>query len=260
MDRPLSHDQAPADLPAAETSNLTIFEVAPGADRPAGPLCCVGVDEPGVGWVHSADCVNAGGPIARGPIARGRDYAAGEVPERLRDFMDEIGSPLEERKDERDAYLSQLLFAARDLARANVMRGCGPEDEGTPLSCRECHFAATSDGRLQHARSCNTGRVFAALAGLLAMLDDQPAEPDRDFTVLPVEATRGLAERVCLKCGARGGEWRSQLRPECEVELSLLGLNQCVGAGLGWRGAHTLYTHQCEKDSGQRSVVSGGAR
>jgi hypothetical protein len=69
----------------------------------------------------------------------------------------------------RDDLLCQLLFAARNLAEANIINGHSRHGSlHLGLICRECHFGATADGLLHHATSCNTGRVLALIADLLA--------------------------------------------------------------------------------------------
>jgi hypothetical protein len=61
---------------------------------------------------------------------------------------------------------------------------------------------------------------------------------------------RGLKQQACLKCKERGGVWDAEQRPETEIELGKLGLNQCVGASSHLTG-HVLYTHRCGKGGAQ---------
>lgn len=61
---------------------------------------------------------------------------------------------------------------------------------------------------------------------------------------------RGLKLQTCLQCGERGGVWDAEQRPETEIELGKLGLNQCVGASSHLTG-HVLYMHRCDKGGAQ---------
>jgi hypothetical protein len=65
---------------------------------------------------------------------------------------------------------------------------------------------------------------------------------------------RGLQERICLKCGKRGGIWNAEYSPLSEVYLSDLALNQCVGMATKGHG-HFIYTHVCQIGSARK----GGA-
>jgi hypothetical protein len=157
-----------------------------------------------------------------------------------------------------------LLFAARILADANIvkdLRDDGAHLLGAPLSCRECHFGATSDGVLHHATSCNTGRVLDLVAELIAFPDSKSSKKE----VAPAGGIartddgirgRGLKERVCLKCGGHGGVWQIAEVPAATFDLSQLGINQLVGTA--WRGVDVaIFTHDCER---HQEASQGGAK
>jgi hypothetical protein len=214
-------------------------------------------------------------------VRSGRGYVAGEVPQPLRGFVgdpacesapDVFGVQMREviaeidgaidainaRKARREGLFAQLLFAARNLAEANIVRALrdgGGYIYGEPLSCRECHFGATSAGVLRHATSCNTRCVLGLVVELMALQESQPSEkevaPDGEKGRADDGIRlRGLKLQTCLQCGERGGVWDAEERPETEIDLGKLALNQCVGASSHLPG-HVLYTHRCRKGGAQ---------
>lgn len=190
----------------------------------------IGIDVPGVGVVY------ADGQISQGsPTRSGRPSVASEVPEPVRDLAGG-GVTLNE---ERERLFIELMFAARILAQAQIEPADGP----SAAFCTEC--VCDADVTTQHDRICRTGRV-------LRILDKLVATVKVPLKVWPVEgdgaATQGagpaVAERFCLECGVSSGDWIAEQRPEAEPDLSRLGLNQSVGAGVDGEG-HTVHTHQC---------------
>lgn len=231
----------------------------PGTDSKLG-ICCVGSDLPGVGFVHSADC-----PCTSSPVRSGRGSVDGEVPvpQPLRNLAGGVtyDSDLSaENLERRDGLMAQLVFAARALAARNLI-DVSPFDARFSLAeprirCAECHMEEHA-GKLVHTATCRTGRVSGIIADLMKTLDVNPTEKEaaegETGCVGDGIRPRGLSDRVCLRCGVRGGVWSAEQRPESEVALSLLGLNQCVTASADGKG-HTLYTHRCESlSSGARS-------
>ncbi len=262
--------------------------------------CCVGVDLPGVGLIHAANCPNRAvaervvDELLDGPVSRGSAYRAGEVPSTLRDFVDGVEftgkycslcgakrlssgvcsqphnprgfqgcwDPQHDLRVEqnarraalRDGLLGQLLFAARALAQRNLadldVTTMVDKAEKRLVVCRECGAM----GNEPHQSTCCTDRVL----GLIGKISATPtAEPNDSKSSEKEKApegetagaddgirARGLAERVCLKCGSRTGVWIAEVKPESEVWLHDLALNQCVGSA-GIDGGHVLYTHQC---------------
>jgi hypothetical protein len=188
--------------------------------------CCASVDVPGVGHVHSADCVYAGETVARG-----RDHVAGEVPQPLLSFVSE-------------ANFIELIFGAKQLADAQIE----PTDGSEPAFCTECGVDE-HDQVIAHEPACKTGRVQRVVGKLFGLI----LNPNGKETTLDGETAgagdgirlRGLEEKVCLKCGWRGGEWHAELRPAGTVELALIGLNQLVTEAGDGKNV-TLFTHRCK--------------
>jgi hypothetical protein len=78
-----------------------------------------------------------------------------------------------DRRDrERNRHLSQLIFAARDLAESRIMRAwkCDGAELVTPSWCRECHHNEML-GSIVHASDCKTGRVLDILLQLVQTAD-----------------------------------------------------------------------------------------
>lgn len=161
--------------------------------------------------------------------------------------------PASLRRDLQDSLLAQLMFAARNLAVANIvkdLRADGGHIFGQPLSCRECYFGATSDGVLHHATSCNTGHVLALIDELTATVTDskekEAAPAEEKLRAGDGIRLRGMEEQVCRKCGERGGMWGAEIYQigQYRIDLSLMGLNQFLSQAADGAGA-VLYTHHC---------------
>jgi len=237
--------------------------IYPGATHIAacrfGAACCVGVDVPESGWTHSADCPAAGDSDRQ---------VFAEVPQvgaSLKRLLDgEPPVPLAWRERDRpdvaavaaasrEFYLAKLVVAAQELAE--VFR--------TPDGCFCCSMLEVG-GKVEHLASCKAWHVLSLLISL-AELELNPIGADSaaggavagagDGLVVQ-SSLGGLSEQVCLKCGARGGIWGAEERPEAEAYLALLGLNQCVGASATGKG-HILYTHLC---AGSFAAEAGGAQ
>ncbi len=122
MDHVPPHLQAPADLAAEQRR------------------CCVGIDYPGIGYVHAVGCgSNRAAHCSDAALAANR----------------------------REGLLAQLIFAANNLAEANILPGSAP-------ICREC-YRGVSVARASHAESCLTGRVLDLIEVLVAN-DSIPTE------------------------------------------------------------------------------------
>ena len=255
---------------SAQPGSIAHISMTAAPPREA-PFCCVGIDQPGVGHVHEPGCEQAGEP--KRSVLPGRSYLAGQISDRLaafvsdpacvtsagvigkevRELIAEIDAAIEHSnavRDQRERLLIQLLFASRDLAAESI------SIESSRAVCR-CGAIGDTPTRIQHARTCNAHRVQRILSDLFS-LDLNPngkeAAPDGETGCAGDGIRlRGLAERVCLKCGARGGDWHAEKRPAGEIDLSLLGLNQLVSDD-GDGESVTLYTHRC----GLRS--KGGAK
>jgi hypothetical protein len=124
-------------------------------------VCCAGIDQPGVGFTHASDCPARPGQVVRSGLRfllPGRDAVVGEVPHALRDYL-------------RMELLPALMLAARTVAEARVNKSFNSHNElAVSMSCQECHFGATSDGILHHARSCNVGQTLRLVDEILAAL------------------------------------------------------------------------------------------
>lgn len=189
MPSPLVPDRAPAELrpdcekPSSSEQPGTITHlsthVAPPEIPDRAPFCCAGVDLPGVGHVHSDDCPYHGGPAGMlgGPIAHGRPYVAGEVPEPLRSLVEgadlsardfERIRQMELKESKRERLLCQLMFAAKDLGEAQIE----PLDGDEPAFCTECVAEARMGDAIAHEDHCRTGRVLGILRDLAATLPE----------------------------------------------------------------------------------------
>ncbi len=272
MSSPSSPLQAPAEVPEVPTSenvvDRTTVPTLPAAHRRVflkiqSHTCCVGVDMPGVGHTHAPDCP-AMARRAKLPAALA-DFVS-EPP--CREFPSLVGkaaaellaeinaglSALNERRNQRERLFAQLLFAARDLAEVNLFSG------HLARTCTECGKLEEL-GRMQHINTCKTGRVLGIVANLVSTLDFDPFKPTEKEEAPDGETSRagdgirprGLTVRTCLRCGARGLQDRGYAwithDPQNYVDLSLLGLNQCVLATPN--GKQVLYTHCCPPDSVQ---------
>lgn len=245
--------------------------------------CCAGVDVPGVGLVHTYDCAQS----ERRVLRASRTYCAGAMPETLRRFVDgetvsiaagreklgrmtapdfERGDLVDEmarREPQHDELplelFIRLMFAARALAEAQIEPAeTGLDGAVEPAFCTEC-MMDEHGGTITHGPACRTGSVLRVIADLCEAAKFNSKEKE---AVADGETTRagdgirlrGLADRVCLKCGERGGYWDAAVGAQgAEIDLALLGMNQCVGAGLAGEG-HILYTHRCQ--NGRPSAVS----
>lgn len=85
-----------------------------------------------------------------------RPYEAGTVSEGLRAHLD--------REDERDAWIIRLIFAAKDLAGANLFITF--EGRVRFNHCVECLGRSTADDPIVHRGGCRVGRVLSALGWL----------------------------------------------------------------------------------------------
>ena len=57
---------------------------------------------------------------------------------------------------------------------------------------------------------------------------------------------RRVPNRDCPSCGRRDGNWTAEQKPEVEVRLNRLAINQMVGSAHPDSG-HILYTHNCNQ-------------
>lgn len=254
MTCPFSGLKAPAEIPQAGIAKIP-------AENPK-KCSCGGIDTPGVGTTHAADCPLAAPPSLRRLLnneppalllLQERENADDDADDvELLAGIERNMKVLNDRRQRRDDLLSTLIFAARALAEHNfALRhdGVGVGDANPVLICLDCK-AVEHRGRVSHTNTCRTGRVLGIIAELMATADFNLKEKEN---ALAEETScagdgirpRGLSERVCLKCGVRGGVWFAQQRPEEEVQLSSLEMNQCASAGIEGKG-HTLYTHRCE--------------
>jgi hypothetical protein len=209
----------------------------------------VGIDLPGVG--HTRPHIS--------PDCAGRESAAGEVPQR-----DLPGGVVYEPPNERrERLFSQLVFAAKDLAEAQIEPADAVSDE--PAFCTEC-VADEHRGVMQHERACRTGRVLEVLADLTATVKpsqkeaatdgETPAAGDgirpRGLTGPTAASDDWAGELICARCGAHGGgSWHlvsQSLRPLGWELLS----HQCEVRKSGWS---YRYAHDCitaEREGGAR--------
>ncbi|WP_420239231.1 hypothetical protein ACOBR2_06525 [Telmatobacter bradus] len=221
--------------------------------------CCTGVDLPGIGLAHEAACENArllrqfpetlGGYVTPAPCVANHPAIRDAAAEALQ-----------------QALMVQLLFAASDLARRNLV--VAPPAPGSASFeqiqawCRECQMSSRPGRKIQHAITCRTGRVLEIIQSLESNNTTRKGEAQGEGAGRADEGVRlhGLNRRYCLQCGAVDDEWDEQQRPEAEVELTTLTLSQAVGMSPTGKG-HILYTHRCAKVAeSEGAAVEGGAK
>lgn len=169
--------------------------------KESGYACCVGIDMPEVGHVHAADCPAmrrnrpCGTDIEIPPVRSGAESVVGEVP--WRGLADGAAAEPSEiarsRRELQDVCLSQLIFAARDLAQTRLIPHVEFADGYQPGWCLECQMTEHL-GRIVHGVTCRAGRVLGLIAELCATLPS--FDPTRKET-----ATDG--ERGCAGDGIR---------------------------------------------------------
>jgi hypothetical protein len=203
MNEPRTVPSVAIDLLIAErekflTDSLPLYPIDPSEIEP----CCLGVDVPGQGFVHSTEC-----PVSPGWGYRW-DSAGRLLPPALTKYLRELA-------------LAQLVFAARNLANSRLVMIL--EGPGTPLKaarCRDCNSVAI-DARVVHALICNTGAVLALIDDLCsdklnpnnpiekeAAPADEPHAPE-SVRVGSDEETRRAGDGIRLS-GNFGEPWRLQ--------------------------------------------------
>lgn len=261
--------------------------------KESGYACCVGIDMPEVGHVHAADCPAmrwnhpCGTDIEIPPVRSGREDAgfpieqkalAGElgaepqppgnlasapavIGKEVRELIAEIDAAImrsNEKRDRTERLLTQLLFAARDVADRNILCGSlAPANTAPAAVCTECHMVEHL-GKLTHAGTCCTGRVL----GILEALTDVEVNSDGKETGEKVgRAADGILPRgfkVCMKCGSHSGEWDAETVPENYARVEMLGLNQLMTHGPN--GNWNILTHRCESKLRGVDVLFGMAK
>jgi hypothetical protein len=179
--------------------------------------CCVGVDVPGVGHVHWADCVR----LHRATLPA-TDHVPGKVPEPLRSYVSDLALV------DREGLLGQLLFAARDLAQANIYdpRRREPNRLGMFDGCQECRRKSYLNTK-PHLTTCRTGRVLDLVDRILAV--------GKSSTSQSIKKEAAPAEESHAGDGIRSGE--GCLRDAVEVVRSVV--CEAAGAPVGHYGDHT---------------------
>lgn len=126
-----------------------------------GEPCCLGVDLPGVGPVHSEDCP------ACSPFPKALAAFLDEETNRLKSSISSAHAALDdcvERNRERRGLWGELLFAARELAEPRVFRGWS---ENVKSHCAECGGVPIGYTEVRHTPTCCVGRVLAAIKAIL---------------------------------------------------------------------------------------------
>lgn len=195
----------------------------------------------------------------------GQPYVAGDVPSPLRDLLALPGAaPLfgAASDEECNRHMCQLLFAARDLAEAQIE----PASDGDSGFCGEC-LQTDSDGLIAHESNCKTARVMRLIAELCALTETRISQrkeaategtgaagdgirPRDLLTVREVEnlETRILgtpydwaAQLTCMACGQSGGEGWSLVSQQSHCVRALC-FNECELRRSGWS---YVYQHYC---------------
>jgi hypothetical protein len=190
--------------------------------RTSEPDAAFQVDVPAVGITPSAQLPSLGGEGVK-------------RPEPLKTYL------------ERNRQLSQLVFAARDLAESRIMKAWDRTgaDLVTPSWCMECQHNEIH-GSIVHAANCRTGRVLDVLLQLVQLAAKSSLADEARL--------KPLRERVCLKCGVRNGlQWLSREISEAEFRAQALSMNECWDAALTPGGMRVIHTHHC-------AAAEGGAQ
>lgn len=211
--------------------------------------CCVGVDVPGVGVAHAQDCQSLEAIIeCPDPNYDLRIETYGPDAARSKALPSSEGlpgsSPVASALNG-EGELAQLLFAARDLADANIEIG------RDATICKECLWATAKMGcigLLSHALSCRTGRVLKLIAELTADKVHQSKTKEdakeRGGDGAGDGSRPRFIELVCRKCGMGGGVWEYS-RGTGVVHPSWLSANELLAADSLQSRSYTLYAHCC---------------
>lgn len=98
----------------------------------------------------------------RSPLPQlSRDSAPPAQPQPLAAHVEADELAREEQREHREGLLAQLLFAAKDLAEAQIE----PADGDEPAFCNEC-VVDQYENNLAHEPLCRTGRVLRVLSEL----------------------------------------------------------------------------------------------
>jgi hypothetical protein len=207
-----------------------------------GRLCAaepIGIDVPGVGLVSPA----SGSPVE---LRSGRESAVDEVPQWSRDLAGGV-EVNEAPGDRRERLISQLIFAARELALAQIE----PADGAEPPFCTECTKDAHDTGAIVHEDDCLTGRVVRLIADLVETLRSKPSQREAvsdGETPQAADAIRPLfvpdpTELSCESCGYTVGIEGWMLVAQTSHQLgSAMRTNQVEMRQGGW---WYRYEHNC---------------
>ncbi len=176
------------------TGGENAYPPKPGDEPETRTTCCAGIDLPGVGNVHSAGCPHEGLPRRSGQERR-----TGETLEPLQSLAggDTKDCALDdEYRNARERLLSQLIFAARDLAESYIEPGAGDE----PTYCAECvGKEVAASGLIAHEARCKTGRVLQLLDSLCALSTFTPGRKETATDGETGRAGDGIRLRVACE-------------------------------------------------------------
>ncbi len=181
FEAPPSDAQSRAALDAGGGTDLRpagAGEAAPRRKAYRGEPCCLGVDMPGVGWVHSESCNASGSGKAVPSLKAVRDFLDGVGPDDLvtvitPEDMAEMRAEDAQRMHQEKLF-GQLLFAARALANSRLVESPRRNDVGLiRVLCIECSRLVDAT---PHDSSCLTGQVLHIIAQLMVVFDSNPKE------------------------------------------------------------------------------------
>ena len=178
--------------------------------------------------IRTAGCRECYGPQERGAVHHAATCKTGDVMATLAELC----------------AVAQLPAHASERADGLVM-AIGLD--GPVMVCPECRRVGEVGSVLHHTTGCS---LWPGVFKNSLQSTEKEAAPAEESHGGAWERPRGLAQRVCLKCGKQDENWIKEVKPEDEVYLAALDLNQCVGAGPEQHG-HTLYTHVCAERSGR---------
>ena len=189
--------------------------------------CCIGVDVPGIGHVHAADC-------------RVMSWHKQVLEPETTDMAPEHAVLIlaeRERQCRREQLLCELIFAARALADHALLRTGVQLLAGETIWCRECHATVTL-GRLIHGDTCRVGRVQRVVDALLATAT-------KNLTGEEAAAQRSMPQVA------------DGIRPPARAKKCMCGATL---SDFGWERRELngvpVWIHNCDA----RGVDNGGAR
>lgn len=186
---------SPAGISTSETEEFfTTGTQAHPADT-AQP-CCTMIDVPGLeAPVHAFDCPQHPAPSTR----HTSPLPVGPMPATLHNQL-------------RDELLSQLIFAARDLALKSIKPDLFFDAHRNQVCeirrCLVCRRAVSGAGAILHRRGCRTERVLQLINGLMETVVPESPAPETTRKEIAPDGGHDRAELGKTPRGSHGEPWQ----------------------------------------------------